>query len=80
MDSNVEFIEGVGFLKKEPVILGPNYFDLTLKTRVLVFIFDKEESSTELKMIKEAGRILAGRMALRIGLVTDHKLIRKYKA
>ena len=31
-------------------------------------------------MIKEAARILAGRMSVRIGLVTDHKLIRKYKA
>lgn len=60
--------------------MANNYFDLVLKTRVLVFIFDKEESETELKMIKESGKILAGRMSLRIGLVTDHKLIRKYKA
>ena len=43
-------------------------------------MFDKEEYSTELKFIREAGRIAAQRLSVRIGLVTDPKLIRLYKA
>ena len=52
---------------------------LKYKTRVLVFIFDKEEYSSELKIIREAGRLLAQRLSIRLGIVTDHKLIRIYK-
>ena len=50
------------------------------KTRVLVFMFDKEEYATEMKFIRDAGRLASQRLSVRIGLVTDPKLIRIYKA
>lgn len=43
-------------------------------------MFDKEEYATEMKMIRDAGRLVAHRLSFRMGLVTDHKLIRQYKA
>lgn len=43
-------------------------------------MFDKEEYATEMKMIREAGRINAHKLGFRMALVTDHKLIRQYKA
>jgi len=67
-------------LKKEPVTLGEQYTSLKHKTRVLVFMFDKEEYDTEMKIIREAGRLQAQRISVRFGLVTDHKLIRLYKS
>ena len=79
LDNDVEYIESTGFFRNKNVPLGVNFDDLILKTRVIAFIFDTEDSETELKYIKETGKILAQRMALRIGIVTDAKLIRKYK-
>ena len=53
---------------------------LKYKTRVLVFMFDKGEYKAEMNTIREAGRINAQRLSVRMGLVTDPKLIRLYKA
>ena len=75
----MEFEETGGFLKKEPVRLNEQYTSLKHKTRVLVFMFDKEEYATEMKIIRDAGRLSAQRVSIRMGLVTDHKLIRLYK-
>ena len=50
------------------------------KTRVLVFMFDKDEYQAEMKSIRESARICAQRLGLRVGLVEDPKLIRLYKA
>lgn len=57
LDESSEFEETTGFLKKEPVMLGEQYTSLKHKTRVLVFMFDKEEYDTEMKIIREAGRL-----------------------
>lgn len=46
----------------------------------MAFLFDTDEYSEELKNLKNAGRLSAKREELRIGLVTDKKLIKKYKA
>ena len=67
------------FFKRGAPVLGMHEKRLKYKTRVLVFIFDKEEYSSELKIIREAGRLLAQRLSIRLGIVTDHKLIRIYK-
>ena len=67
------------FFKKGVQLLGIHENRLKYKTRVLVFIYDKEEYSSELKLIREAGRLLAQRLSIRLALVTDHKIIRKYK-
>lgn len=80
MDESEEFEETTGFFKKENQVLGTHYSNQMHKTRVLVFMFDKEEYETEMKIIKEAGRLQAQRLTVRMGLVTDHKLIRLYRS
>ena len=60
--------------------MGIHYDKLLHKTRVLVFMLDKDEYSTEMQMIRSAGRLLSQRLSVRIGFVEDPKLIRLYKA
>lgn len=73
--------ETTGFFKKSGApYLGETYSALQLKTRVIAFIFDTEEFESELKLIKDAARVAAQRVSLRVGIVTDPKLCRKYKA
>ena len=79
LDSNKEYVESTGFFRNKQVPLGANYDDLRLKTRVIAFIFDKDEYEQELKFIREVAKLSAQRVSLRIGLVTDARLIRKYK-
>ena len=79
LESNIEYEESVGFFRNKKVPLGANYDDLLLKTRVIAFIFDKDEYEQELKFIREVGKLSAQRLSLRIGLVTEPRLIRKYK-
>ena len=79
LESNVEYVESTGFFRNKNAPLGNNYDDLRLKTRVIAFIFDKDEYEQELKYIREVGKLTAQRISLRIGLVTDPRLIRKYK-
>jgi len=43
-------------------------------------LFDKDDFTDELKAFRFAGKIGAKREELRIGMVTDKKLIKKYKA
>ena len=57
LDESEEFEETTGFFKKESVQLGAQYSSLKHKTRVLVFMFDKEEYSTEMTIIKNAARL-----------------------
>ena len=76
MDHEKETAEIGGFFRKESSFLGSYQRKLLHQTRVLVFMFDKEEYATEMKMIREAGRINAHKLGFRMALVTDHKLIR----
>ena len=50
-----------------------------LHTRVVAFIYDKDEYKDEIKFIKNAARFLSGRENLRIGIVDDPKLVKKFK-
>ncbi len=59
LDTSLQVDETTGFLKKESQDLGEIYNALKLKTRVLVFMFDKDEYQNEMKLIREAGRILS---------------------
>ena len=79
LDNSKDYEESTGFFRNKKVPLGANYDDLRLKTRVIAFIFDKDEYEQELKYIREVGKLSAQRVSLRIGLVTDPRLIRKYK-
>ena len=66
-------------MRKENPTLGNHYDKLKYKTRVLVFMLDKEEYATEMKMVRDVGRLLSQRISIRIGFVEDPKLIRLYK-
>lgn len=47
---------------------------------MIAFIYDKDDFPDELKNLKATGRMSAKRDELRIALVTDKKIIKKYKA
>ena len=48
-------------------------------TRVVAFFFDKKEYEEEIKFLTSLSLTVADRYNLRIGLVTDQKLIQKMK-
>jgi hypothetical protein len=75
-----EFEEKTKFFEKKPVLLGEAYNERKAKTRVIAFVFDKADFNDELKNLRFAGKVSAKREELRIGIVTDKKLIKKYKA
>jgi len=74
-----EPIEATRFFKKVPIKLNETYTNKKYKTRALLFILDKGEYNEELKHIRTAARRSANREPLRFGIVSDVKLIRKYK-
>ena len=61
-------------------MLGDIYKKRKTKTRVIAFVYDKDDFTDELKNLRSTGRMSAKRDELRIGIVTDKKLIKKYKA
>ena len=48
-------------------------------TRVVAFFYDKDDFKPEIEMLKHTGKYLANRYNLRIGIVTDKKLITRMK-
>ena len=80
LDTSIHVKESTGFFKKIKPDLGVHYNKLKFKSRVLVFMSDKEDYETEFKIIKETSRLLSQRLSVRVGLVTDIKLIKQYKA
>ena len=46
--SENELVESTGFFRNNSPSLGKNYDDLRFKTRVIAFIFDKDESEEEI--------------------------------
>jgi hypothetical protein len=69
LDFDKEWIEDTKFLGENPVLLGKEYTDRKTKTRVLAFIFDKEEYEDDIKGLKLAGKLLCKREELRIAMV-----------
>ena len=59
--------------------IDDHYKNLKYKTRVIAFIFDKDEYKEEVKALKFAAKYLANRENLRIGIVDDPKLVKKFK-
>jgi len=53
--------------------------DMGYNTRVVAFYYDKEEYSEDIKLLKEYAQHLSNRMNLRIGMVTDPKLVVRMK-
>jgi hypothetical protein len=76
-----EYVEKTDFLEKNPVALPPGLYQTRrVKTRVIAFIYDREDFNDELDTLYNAARMSAKREELRVGIVTDKKLIKKYKA
>lgn len=50
-----------------------------MNTRAVAFFYDKKEYSTEIKYLRESARMLANRYSMRVGIVTDEKLVSKMK-
>lgn len=48
-------------------------------TRVVAFYYDKEDFKDEISMLKHSAQYLSNRYNLRIGVVTDKKLIQLIK-
>lgn len=80
LNLNQEFSEKTRFMEKKNVKLGALYKQRYAKTRSIAFIFDKEDYPDEIKNLKESGRYSARRDEMRLAMVTDKKLIKKYKA
>jgi tRNA nucleotidyltransferase/poly(A) polymerase len=50
-----------------------------MKTRVVCFFFDKDEYKEEIRKFREEATELSQRNNLRIGIVTDSKMIKRLK-
>ena len=48
-------------------------------TRVVAFFYDKQEYDEEIKILKDVALFLTNRYNLRIGIVTDERLVTKMK-
>jgi hypothetical protein len=55
------------------------YHDSVYTTRVMLIVFDREESEFELQGFSEVARQTAIRENVRFGILTDLKVIRKLK-
>ena len=53
----MEVKETTGFFKREKPLLGEYYTALKHQTRVIVFMFDKDEYQTEMQIIRGTGRL-----------------------
>lgn len=60
-------------------MLGADYDEDRFKTRVIAFIYNKEDYEGELKAVQAAARFSARRIGLRFALVTDVHIIKKYR-
>ncbi|CDW90844.1 UNKNOWN [Stylonychia lemnae] len=80
LNQNEEFQENTKFFDKNYLALGDVFKNRKTKTRVIAFIYDKEDYTDELKNLRQTGRFSAKRDELRIALVPDKKIIKKYKA
>ena len=50
-----------------------------VNTRVVAFFYDKQEYAEEIKILKNMSLFMANRYNLRVGLVTDERLVTKMK-
>jgi hypothetical protein len=79
LDLEQEHIEDTKFFMNKKMPLGNEYQVRKTKTRAVAFIYEKDEFKEELKNLRFAGRFSVKREELRIGVVYDKKLIKKYK-
>ena len=71
------------FFKKHNAVvprIDDHYTSLRYKTRVVCFLFDKQEYGSEYKELRDDAKFLATRDNLRIGVVDNQRVIKKIKA
>jgi hypothetical protein len=68
-----EFFNGL------PPTMGKVYHDSVYTTRIMLIVFDPQESEFELNGFSEVARQTAIRENVRFGILTDHRVIRKLK-
>jgi len=79
LNTEEEFYEYNDFFKNKYEEIGEYYKRMGKRTRVIGFFRDKKEYSNELKLLKQAAQAMAKRDDLRVAIVTDKDLIKKYK-
>lgn len=80
-DLSAEWPENTPFFKNSPFRpYGKEHDESNAKTRVVIFMYDKEDFKDELNILRRSGRFSALRKDLRIAIVTDHKTIKRFKA
>jgi len=81
MDVGKEWKENTPFFKDSPQRLyGKEFDESKTKTRVVIFMYEKEDFKDEIKIMRKAGRFSSLRKDLRIAIVTDHKTLKRFKA
>ena len=70
-------LKGITF--REELVLGDLYKNMKFKTRVIICIYNKGDYDEELSNIKETARKSASMLNIRIGFVSDPKLVKKLK-
>jgi len=80
LDTDKEYDEKNEFYKNKFEGIGDYYTKMGKRVRVIGFFSDKSEYKNEIRLLTEAAQALAGkRDDLRVGLVTNATLVRKYK-
>lgn len=80
LDSEREYEEKSEFYKAGFEPIGQYYHSMGKRVRVIGFFHDKSEYKNELRLLKEAAQSLSGiRDDLRVGIVTDKALVKRYK-
>jgi hypothetical protein len=74
-----EWKEKTDFMRNDQNGMGVGYKNLTIKMRAIVFFPDKSEYKNEYKNVKQAAEDSGNRDDLRVGIVTDRKLVKLYK-
>lgn len=73
------FMMPTGITLRDELYLGDMYKEFKYKTRVIVFIYNTGDYDEEIETLKEAARKSAHMLNLRIGFVSNPKIVKKLK-
>ncbi len=63
----------------ERLAMGQYFADNNYKTRIIAFVYEPEDYDEEIDKLKQAVRLSAKRLDLRMGICSDKKTIKKLK-
>ena len=76
---HIEFIEGTPFYAKKYRAIDDVFSQFDKVSRAIAFVHDQFEHKEKIKQLEFVARSLAARSDLRVGIVTDKKLIKEFK-